>query len=373
MSCVMSRRLEETRDRATGRASERTDRLKRLLTVGRRGAVAGALTAAVLAGGAGVAGAHTISRPRAASPTTIKMEAFAGSALSWVQYVAQQKGFFARNHLKAQFVTLAGGVSATNALVGGSIDVANVGTLNFAPLLSQGQHFTLLVNDLKTYFGLTVSKALAGKSLAQVMKTVKVVGVPSVGGEAGLLMKYVAQAYGRTSSNLQFAADIPGSGLVGGHEDAIMTTADTQCVLKAQGFPVALSFFNPSQKVSTYPKRLQGLFGASELGFWSSSSWASSHPQAVTEFQDAIEEAIQWAQTPANIKALQALLRKSPYNLSSLNTSQFNNCVANITKGFTAAYSPSSAAIWGSVAKAVGLSNGLPPTKQWFAPGLPAA
>jgi ABC-type nitrate/sulfonate/bicarbonate transport system substrate-binding protein len=305
--------------------------------------------------------------------SAIRVVEYPGSDISWLAYVAQQKGYFSTNNIKVTFTQLPAGQQGTAALVGRSVDIAVLDTNNLAPLLAQGQKFTLLVNAVTNFWVLVGNKSLAREPLQQVITGLrgKSVNVPSVAGTGAQQVLALAKAYGLGKSDVHLVADPTNAALTSGKVQASMTDEIGACRLTAEGYPEAMDFINPPASASSYPAAVRQLIGLAGLGYWSSSSWASAHKAAVTGFQKSIEQAAAWAKAPGNQAALATMLRKSSYNLPSLNGSQWSSCVKQIASSFNNAYTPKDTATWAQIVKQEGLASGLPPASQWQAAGLP--
>jgi NitT/TauT family transport system substrate-binding protein len=338
--------------------------MRKILTV-----IAVGLTIAVAACSSS---ASTPASTSTSTDTSIRIINYPGSDASWLAYIAQQEGFFAKNDLNASFVSLPAGPQAMAALVGGSVDVAVLDTDNLAPLLAKGQKYTLLVNAVTNFWALVGNKSMAGKSLAQVMSELKgqSVAAPSVGGTGGRQLQAMAAAYGLPTGSVSLVADPTNVSLTAGRVQAAITDTIGACRLTSLGYPEIMNFVNPPESASSYPAGVQSLIGLPGLGYWAKSSWASANPTGVTRFQQAIEQAITWAK--ANPSQTTALLRKSPYNLASLSDSQWATCVSRVTAAFNASYPASAAATWANFVTKQGVITGsLPPSSQWLAAGIP--
>jgi NitT/TauT family transport system substrate-binding protein len=323
-------------------------------------------------GGASTAASGSAATGDNTQTQNVTLMVYAGGSLSWVGYLAEQQGYFAKNHLNVKFVTLPAGVQATSALVGGSLDVAELDPFNVAPVLTKGVKLDLLVGEQKSYWTLFGQKSAAGKPLNDVVKNLGSVGVRSVGGAAGRLGQYLAVAYGASADSVKQVADIGSAAFIGGHEPYTIADPGTACQLQAQGFPTVFSFFNPPQPKSSYPQQLQALIGAEEFGYWSTSSWANSHPAAVKDLQAALSATEQWAAAPGNVAAVAKALRASSFNIKSVSDAQFQTCVGQTVAELSPSFTEADATTWSTALKILGLApNGLPASSTYFAPGLP--
>jgi NitT/TauT family transport system substrate-binding protein len=277
-------------------------------------AAAAAAGLVLVAAGCGSSSKSSAGSSAGSSQATqnVRLLSYASSSLGWIGYVAQKNGYFAANHLNVSLVVLPAGAQATNALVGGALDVAELDPNNMAPLLAQGQQFKLLLGEQRTFWEMLVSGNLANDTLSQVMQSVTSIGAPSVGGSGGRLAQYMALAYGRSASSLSVVADPVGTALLGGHISALMADPQTGCVLQTQGPKELFDFLTPPADQSGLPAQVRSLFGSAEFGYWASTSWTNGHPQAVKDLQAALTQAINWASSPANLAALTTLLRSTP-------------------------------------------------------------
>jgi NitT/TauT family transport system substrate-binding protein len=315
--------------------------------------------------------AHSASSTQ---PASIRLISYPGSDASWLAYIADKEGFFTKNNVSVSLVSLPAGPQAMAALAGGSVDVAILDTDNMAPLLAKGQKFTLLVNAVTNFWALVGNKSMAMKSLPQVIAALKgqSVAAPSTAGTGGRQLTAIASAYGLASGSVSLVADPANASLTAGRVQAAMTDTIGACRLTTLGYPEIMNFVNPPQTASSYPAGVRSLIGLPGLGYWAKSSWASSNPTAVTRFQQAIEQAIAWAQNSSNTTAEVSLMRSSPFNLASMTDSQWATCVAKVTAAFNASYPASAATTWQNfVTKSGVISGSLPPSSQWLATGIP--
>jgi ABC-type nitrate/sulfonate/bicarbonate transport system substrate-binding protein len=333
-----------------------------------------AVLASMLAACSSSANSSSDSSAASNDSTPIRVVEYPGSDISWLAYIAQQRGYFGANHVSVSFTQLPAGQQGTAALVGGSVDIAVLDTNNLAPLLAKGQKFTLLVNAVTNFWVLVGNKSMAGESLKQAITSLKgkSVNAPSVAGTGAQQVLAMATAYGLSKQDIQLVADPTNASLTAGKVAASMTDEVGACRLTAEGYPEIMNFVKPPASPSSYPTDVRELIGLAGLGYWSSSSWASTHKSAVTGFQKSIEQAAMWAKAPGNQATLTAMLRKSSYNLPTLSDSQWSACVRQISGSFNTAYTSQDAATWGHIVKQEGLASSLPPASQWQAPGLPA-
>lgn len=80
----------------------------------------------------------------AEGPIQVRMTAYAGNLASLPIIVASRKGFFKANRIEPELVSVTSGVSATQALLSGSVDVASPGVTELLTTRSKGQGVTFV-------------------------------------------------------------------------------------------------------------------------------------------------------------------------------------------------------------------------------------
>lgn len=340
----------------------RSSRLRRL----------GRLTAltAVLATGLAACGSGSDSGGAA---NRIRLVEYPSSAVSWLAYVAEEKGYFTANNVDVTLTQLPAGQQGTAALVGKSVDIAILDTNNLAPLLSKGQKFTLLSNAVTNYWVLVGEKSASGRTLEAEMKALqgKAVNAPSIAGTGAKQLQALATAYRLDKSKINVVADPTNAALTAGKVQASMTDVIGSCRLTAAGYPQMMNFVDPPQDASSYPSGVQSLIGLAGLGYWSAGDWSNKHAAAVTGFQKAIQQAADWATSASNLDAFATLIRASKkYNLTVLNDAQWTSCVKQVAATYRTVFTAKDTQIWGQLVKQEGLADSLPPASEWQAKGL---
>jgi ABC-type nitrate/sulfonate/bicarbonate transport system substrate-binding protein len=297
--------------------------------------------------------------------TNVSVVEFPGQFTSYVTYAAQQEGFFAKNHLNVALTPLASGSTTTAALASGSLDIVLVDLFNIGPLLAAGQDLRLIVQQLKIGYSILTAPGVSAKdanNLFPVPSGTKF-GVASLGGAQAQLVKYIQKQYGGSSVDL--VTDPTGAGLSKSTEPYLLASPNIGCVVQTTGATKVASLLSSS----TAPAKMSTVAGLPDNGYWTSGTWADAHPQAVKEFQTAIQQATQWAS--ANPAGLAALLRKSDqFNIPKLSDQQFDACIQALTPAWSTSFTAQDLANWNTLLTESGVvKSDLPASSKWAVAG----
>jgi ABC-type nitrate/sulfonate/bicarbonate transport system substrate-binding protein len=307
------------------------------------------------------------------SVTTVTMENNPGSTISDIGYIASKMGFFADHGLNVKFVSVPS-ATLTSSLLSGSVDVATLDLNNAGPPLSKGEKLEMILGEQTNYWSFIVPKKDAGMSVPQILNSIHTVGAPSVGGSGEAFFKLLLSSYGISPTKVQVIADPDGAAFIAGKVDASMGFPMPECVEQVQGGVTAFSYLSPVHPVSSYPAALQKAIQIPEGGFWTSKSFATSNPTAVTELQAALTQTISWVTNKANQAKVDQMLRNSPQNEPSLTTAQFDACINSVLPIFEPYFSTADATSWSTFLKNEGVApSGLPSTSEWLNPNVPTA
>src|SRR5262249_46210749 len=119
--------------------------------------------------------------------------------------IAEKQGFFGKNDLQAEFVPVATGPQAANALVSGSVDVGILAPANVAPLLVQNVRLTAVSGIQRMFVSLVGSKGMTIKwpeSLLQLKG--KRIGVLALGAAGNILCEEAILAAGLKKGDYTF-------------------------------------------------------------------------------------------------------------------------------------------------------------------------
>jgi ABC-type nitrate/sulfonate/bicarbonate transport system substrate-binding protein len=260
-----------------GRVSRPAGRVPLLATI---------MTAAgLLLAACGGPGTPSAGGSGSASADTVRVGVIAGSPPG--VYSAIENGFFAKQHIKADLVTLGGGPALVAATEGGSIDIAWADVFAWTSAIQQGFKLTIVnpangvqadkqVNVImaKSGGGIASAKDLAGKRL----------GVPAQALTTVQIKKWLADQgldpNGPTYTTVQDRTTI--GGLVAqGTLDAAATSGALVTAWQAQyGLTVAGTYDTGIPK------------GAATSGYGALTSYAQAHQDLVKRFVTAVRQGV---------------------------------------------------------------------------------
>jgi NitT/TauT family transport system substrate-binding protein len=215
-------------------------------------------------------------------------------------YVAQDEGFFTKNHLNVSVKTLNGGSSIVPAMEGGSVQIGESNVVSIIQGAARGisepcfagantdpssGHYLSLVGKS----GVTSPKSLAGKTIA----------VNATKGINELLTDEFLARQGVDPSSVSFVSlqfpDMPAA-LSSGRVAAAMTSEPFTTIALGQGGTL----------LDATP--LQNVAGAPTYSCWNAEAgWLSSHKQQAAEFTAAMKETDSYISShPAQFRAIAA-------------------------------------------------------------------
>lgn len=252
-----------------------------------------------------------------AAPVSMNIEVYSGVYYTWLAFIANAEGFYAKNHINANIIPVTGGGSvAFAALANGSADVA-MGDLSLAgPLMEKGEGISVISGAVRAgwelvapsnYSGPTTYpasiKALAGKP----------VGVVALGTSSYYFLQQLITAAGLGPNGVTYEAlgGLPANFVSALDAHRVTATiadpAVTYYLTTAQHDKVIYNFNDPAQ-LKEAGSALGSLAGYPGGWMFASNSWMSSNPAAVKRFQLSMEEADVWVHNPANLqKAISVL------------------------------------------------------------------
>lgn len=225
-----------------------------------------ALLAAAIAVSMGAAACGGSKGESASGPITVKEGAIGDDISFEMQYVADKDGFFKKQGLKTEQVMTSSGVTATQALIAGDLDVVNAGGSEILKAISKGAKLKIIAPDIETFPYLLVSNKsitspgqLKGKAVGisqvgsssyfGVVAGLKALGVPQgsvslrqVGGESARLGACASGAV---------AATVVGAQLMSGVKKAHLNVLSN---LASDDIPYAQDYLVTTEKfISDHP------------------------------------------------------------------------------------------------------------------------
>lgn len=319
--------------------------------------------------------------PNSAAPKQViqlSMQVNPGGVVSWLPYVAEEKGYFSAEGLNMRLVSAATGVTGTSALLSGSVNFANLDPLLVAPLLAKGQDFRLVGGNMLNFWQVYAKKGLSATTFPQSMTQFKGkhIAVAALGGGGFYIMKGLQSSAGLTSQEVTYDAAGSAPAISAALESGSASGAEVEavggCLLSSDGYPRVISFADASM-INSLPSDMQDLSKIPDFSIWALGSWADQHLPAITKMQDAMIHAWEWASNPNNLGAVSQLMRNSPYNVPALNDTNWKTCVARIFDNLTGPYfSPQDGTVWSKYIVRTGIAPNMPPTSKWLLSSVPA-
>lgn len=326
------------------------------------GALATVLVGALIAGCSsnGKASSASTSTPGSSAPlTTVKIGIFPGNTSSSVWVIADQKGFFAQQGVKPDFVDFTTGPALAAAVVSGSVDVAYGASSVSFDVARQSSKLEVL-GDFVQYIAYPVvvakdkatSTASAGfPANVKSLKGLKI-GVTSIGGIVNKYMDAVLQSAGVSPSDVTYIAtgtvESAILALKNGRVDAL--AANPPQTIQQAGVD-AVEVINPDIAGNAGPAATKAL---GELDT-TSQSFMQSHASTLNKYCKAMIQAVSWTKDPANMNAASQIVAQQldisvpearselqdalPTFSSSLPASVWNSQPSWLTGGNIPAYS----------------------------------
>lgn len=277
------------------------------------GAVAIALVGAVTAG-CSSSGASASSSGGSHGLTTVKIGIFPGNTSSSVWEIADKKGFFAQQGIKAQFVDFTTGPALAAAVVSGSVDVAYGASSVSFDVAKQSGNLKVL-SDFVQYIAYPVvvakdkATSSAGAGFPSNVKSLKglKIGVTSLGGVVNKYMDAVLQSAGVSPNDVTYLAtgtvESAILALKNGKVDALVANPP-QTIEKAG--VAAVEVVNPAIKGNAGPAAENAL---GELDT-TSKSFMQRNAATLNKYCRAMRKSVTWTKDPANFTAASQVVAK---------------------------------------------------------------
>lgn len=246
---------------------------------------------------------------------TIRIGIYPGNISSTPWVVADQKGFFAREGLKAKFVSFANGPALAAGVVSGSVDAA-YGASSVSFDVARQSSKLVVLGDFAEYINwqIIVGKDKATSSVdagfpanVKSLKGLKI-GVAGLGGVANKFVLAVLKSAGVSASEVTMiaagASNTAIPALKNGRVDALAAIASLQD-LKKQGVG-AVVVVDAGLKGNAGPAatNVVGIFDTT------SKSFMQKHPDMLNKYCKAMTDAVTWMKNPTNRDAAADILAK---------------------------------------------------------------
>jgi NitT/TauT family transport system substrate-binding protein len=240
----------------------------------------------------GLALAATVGLPRRGAaqpaPRTIVLGYEARTAVDWVAYIAERRGFYAANGVKPDVIVADSAAGITQQLTAGNVDLAQISTTQLIEAVEGGAPLTgVLVLDATTPYQLLGKKGIP--SVAGLKGKTIVVGGPN--DITRVFMDGVMEKNGLRPDDFTYTF-IGSTGnryaaLIAGAVDAAILNPPFAFRAAAEGYPLLADVHDyfPKFALSIYAARVE---------------WARAHAELVTAFATSYLQALNWLYTPAN-------------------------------------------------------------------------
>lgn len=228
--------------------------------------------------------------------------------------VADQKGFFAKNHLHPTFVPISSSTAGEAGLISGSIDIA-LGPDPFVIQSKAGVRVQAVTGLTTEYFLILANSSIPnpkGSTSAQRMQLLKgkKIGLVGLGGEAYTSLQYALGGAKIPISDVSVVG-ISGIGtpefaaLENNAVNALVTdVAGAASMIGKNGIHTLVNFSSPG----VFPSYLSGAAnGLHANTLMATHTWVQAHPTQVKEFQTAMAQASVWMHQPANFSATEKI------------------------------------------------------------------
>jgi len=251
-----------------------------------------------------------------AADSKIRVMVYNGAYTSLTVHVAQDIGFYKKNGLDAELVTVASGPAGVAAMLGGSIDFAEPPADQVILNVLRGTDVKIVVgNEVRNFYSLIAAnkKSLpnAAKGYPDVVRDFKgkTIGVNSLGATTHLMMNAMLKDVGLSPNDVTYLA-------VGSSATALAAWQSGRVDIEVAftPFPEIVKQLGIGETVLDLskgegPETLQKLGGAFE-GFIATGAFIASNKATVDGFIKSHVEAIAWMKDAANHAKLFELVQK---------------------------------------------------------------
>ncbi len=286
------------------------------------------------------------------------------AAFYWPNYAAEHEGFFKQGGLEIKTVVLGSPSTAIQALVGGSVDIAQAAADAFIYAISHGAAIRIIGQEIGNPAFSVVAQPkytawaqLKGASIA--------VSRPNDG--AAIVFQVMAQANGLKSGDytLVSVGTTPNrfAVLKSGRVDAAILTQPVDFEAIAEGFHLL------GRSDQVLPHYSFMMIGAQTV-------WAAAHRKAVVQYLAALSRGADWLYTPANEEAAVAMLAERTQVAAQFVAKTYDVYIRNspgrvVTRGEQ--IDMAGLQIYGQAMKDLGLLGGTVDAKRWVDSSYTAA
>jgi NitT/TauT family transport system substrate-binding protein len=310
-----------------------------------------------------------------AADATIKMQIYQGGP-QILPLIAKDRGFFEKNGVSIELVTIQTGPQATNALLSGSVDIAILAPLNTASLLTKGEKLTAISGLQKVFVSLVGPKGAKTTwpdSLLQLKG--KRIATLALGAAGQLICETALQAAGLKPTDYTFVATGTelgsGTALEQGAVDAACINPQTRIPLTAEGFPVLFDFLAPGDP-ATYPESFRPNLNLSFVQLWGRSDWVAKNGDSIAHLLRALAQADKWMKDPANFADVVKTVRGTIYDIPSFDEARFGSYVKDMINAHRLLFPATDTDTWTKVVS-TSMKLDLPPRSTWVSPDAPSS
>ncbi len=286
------------------------------------------------------------------------------AAFYWPNYVAEQEGFFKQRGLEIKTVLLGTPSTAIQALVGGSVDIAQAAADAFIYAISHGAAVRIIGQEIgNPAFSVVAQPKYT--SWAQLKGASIAVSRPNDG--AAIVFQLMAQVNGLKSGDYTWVSvgTTPNRFAVlnSGRVDAAILTQPVDFEAIAQGFHLL------GRSDQVLPHYSFMMIGAQTV-------WAAAHRKAVVQYLTALSRAVDWLYAPANEEAAVAMLAERTHVATQFVAKTYDIYIRSsqgrvVTRGEK--IDMAGLQIYGQAMKDLGLLGGAVDAKRWVDPSYTAA
>lgn len=313
-------------------------------------------------------------------PVTLRVGIYPGSFYTWLPYLAEAQGFFARNGVSAHLVDLSNGPVAFAALASGSADMVD-GDLSLAgPFIERGVGLSVLSGstdagwELVAPAGSPLPGISAGFPVSVRGLRGKTVAVWGLGSSSYYVARfYVSQAHVPAGAVTYVAAGGPVQSVetvIAKRVAAAIEAPDAAFVL-THIFHASM-LFDPAADPQGLPPAIRSLVGRPSGALWVRTSWAKANPKAAASVQLALLEADLWMHQPASFARVEALLEQGQQLPSVVKGAEVAPFVHQMLGDIEAYYPPASARMFSKFWVSAGLLSKAIPASSQVLPSVPA-